>query len=276
VAAARGAGKVPAVPREAPPAALARLYDLDVAEDPGDLDLYLALAARTGGPILELMAGSGRLAVPLAVAGHEVVAVDRDPAMLARAHAAATAAGPAAGRRLSLVEGDAEDYRHAGTPRFRLAFIALGSLLLLPDRRAQRRAVETLAAHLAPDGVAVVDVWLPDAADLARYDGRATLEWVRTDPAGRLVTKTMSARHDAATATVELIEIFDEGMPGEAPARWIRVGRLALIDAPALADIVEAAGLTVETLAGDHDLGPLGPGADRLVLVAIRRRGRPA
>jgi hypothetical protein len=34
------------------PAALARLYDLDLAVDPGDLDLYRALASRTGGPIL--------------------------------------------------------------------------------------------------------------------------------------------------------------------------------------------------------------------------------
>ena len=34
--------------------ALARLYDLDLVDDPGDLDLYLALAGRTGGPILEL------------------------------------------------------------------------------------------------------------------------------------------------------------------------------------------------------------------------------
>jgi 2-polyprenyl-3-methyl-5-hydroxy-6-metoxy-1,4-benzoquinol methylase len=74
-------------------AALARLYDLDLSDEPGDLDLWLALAARTGGPILELMAGSGRIAVPLAAAGYEVTAVDLDPAMLARAAAAAAVAG---------------------------------------------------------------------------------------------------------------------------------------------------------------------------------------
>ena len=61
-------------------AALARLYDLDLLEDPGDVDLYLALAARTGGPILEIAAGSGRLALPLARAGYEVTLVDIDPA----------------------------------------------------------------------------------------------------------------------------------------------------------------------------------------------------
>ncbi|HEY8800164.1 MAG TPA: class I SAM-dependent methyltransferase, partial [Candidatus Limnocylindrales bacterium] len=82
--------------------ALARLYDLDLVEDPGDLDLYLALAGRTGGPILELAAGTGRLAIPLAEAGHRVTAVDLDPAMLERARAAADRAGHAAASRLEL------------------------------------------------------------------------------------------------------------------------------------------------------------------------------
>ena len=49
--------------------ALARYYDLDLGgDDPGDLDMYLAFADATDGTVLELMAGSGRIAVPLAVA----------------------------------------------------------------------------------------------------------------------------------------------------------------------------------------------------------------
>ena len=73
-------------------AAFARLYDLDLVEDPGDVDLYLALAGRVGGPILELGVGTGRLAVPLAAAGYDVTGVDLDPAMLARARSRAAAA----------------------------------------------------------------------------------------------------------------------------------------------------------------------------------------
>src|SRR5512141_2072188 len=103
-------------------AALARLYDLDLTEDPGDLDLYLALAARTGGPILELAVGSGRLAVPLAAAGFAVTGVDLDPAMLARARA--TAATPGRGRarrarRLELVEADLVGLRLPSAGTFR-------------------------------------------------------------------------------------------------------------------------------------------------------------
>ena len=77
-------------------AALARLYDLDLVDDPGDLDLYLALADRAAGPatgtaaILELAVGTGRLAVPIAAAGHRVTGVDLDPAMLARARTRST------------------------------------------------------------------------------------------------------------------------------------------------------------------------------------------
>jgi hypothetical protein len=60
---------------EAAADAIARLYDLDLSVEPGDVDLYRALAKRTGGPILELAVGSGRIAVPLAEDGHLVLAL---------------------------------------------------------------------------------------------------------------------------------------------------------------------------------------------------------
>jgi SAM-dependent methyltransferase len=257
--------------------ALARLYDVDLLDDPGDLDLYLAMAERANGPILELGVGSGRLAIPLAEAGWTVTGVDRDPAMLDRARARVAMADrgstTAAAGRLQLVEADMLDLHLDGPPApFRLAFIGLNSLLLLGERTAQAAAVRTLARSLAPGGIALVDVWLPDADDLARYDGRVILEYARTDPqTGRTVVKTGSAIHDAATQTVALTTIFDEGVPGEAPVRWVRRDPLRLGGADELRGFAEAAGLEVETMAGGYDLEPLGPGSDRAVLVAVRR-----
>ena len=157
-------------PDAATAAALARLYDLDLVDDPGDLDLYLALAERADGPILELAVGTGRLAIPLAEAGHLVTGVDIDPAMLERARARAR--GTAGEDRLTLVEGDVVGLGLPDAGHYGLAFIALNSLLVLPTRAAQRAAIRALADHLAPGGLAVVDVWLPDAEDLARFDGR--------------------------------------------------------------------------------------------------------
>ncbi|MBA2701567.1 MAG: class I SAM-dependent methyltransferase [Chloroflexi bacterium] len=250
--------------------ALARLYDLDLEDDPGDLDLYQALAARADGAILELAVGSGRVAVPLAAAGHPVTGVDLDPAMLARARRRAASAGIEPDQ-LQLVEANVVGLELPDAGRFSLALIALNSIMLLADRSAQRAAIQTLASHLAPGGLAVVDVWLPDADDLSRFDGRIMLEWPRIDPeSGALVTKLGSAQHDAASGTITLTAIYEEGRQGASAVRWLRRDRLRLLGADELEGYAEDAGLRVELMAGGYDLSPLGPGSERAVLVAVR------
>ena len=114
-------------------------------------------------------------------------------------------------------------------------------------------------------------MWLPDADDLARYDGRIILEYVRTDPeTGRTIVKTGAALHDAATQIVSLTTIFDESEPGGSPTRWIRRDRIRLVGADELRGFAESAGLMIESSARGYDLEPLGPGASRCVLVATR------
>jgi SAM-dependent methyltransferase len=260
-------------PDPATAAILARYYDLDLEDDPGDLDLYLALADRVDGPILELAAGSGRLAVPLAAAGHTVTAVDLDPAMLGRARARAADAALPDGR-LELVEADLLDLQLPSRRRFGLAFIALNSIMLLASRASQRRALAVLAEHLAPGGIAVVDAWLPDIEDLGRFDGRLLHEWTRADPEadapGTLITKTGTAVHDPATGTLVLTAIYDAAAQGSQVRRWIRQDRLRLIGADELASFAIDAGLEIELAAGGYDLAPIGPGAERVVLIAVR------
>jgi SAM-dependent methyltransferase len=245
--------------------------------------------------------------VALASEGYDVTAVDLDAAMLARASRRAAAAGPEVELRLELVlddvvglelpasrrpvadpvEGDpdrdpatadpdrsggADDVGRSeggGPRRFGLAFIALNSILLLPSREAQRAAWRALAAHLGPRGIAAVDAWLPDAHDLARYDGRLHLEYHRADPeTGRWVTKTAAAQHDAATQTVALTTIYEEGDPGQPACRWIRRDVVRLVTAGELRTMAEAAGLQVERVAGGYDLEPLGPHDDRAIVIA--------
>ena len=146
---------------EDPAAALARLYDLDLGEDPGDLDLLLALATRTGGPVLELAAGTGRLAVPIAAAGFDVTGVDLDPAMLARARLAADGAGKAVARRVRLVEDDARTVRLAEAGSFRLAAIPLNSIFLMGGRADQAACGLPLRrAGVCCDSQTMENAWL--------------------------------------------------------------------------------------------------------------------
>jgi SAM-dependent methyltransferase len=253
-------------------AALARYYDLDLRDDPGDVTLYQALADRTGGPVLELGVGSGRIAVPLALDGHAVTGVDNEPAMLARADAAwrerrSGTAGTNASGTLRLVEGDLTSVRL--NERFGLAILALNTLMLLDDGEQQVAALRTLAAHLRPDGLAVVDVWLPGPEDLSLYDGRLLLEWVRGDPeTGEQVAKLASARYDSATATVTLTQLFDSWGPGRGPVERIaRTDQLRLVAASELVRMAAEAGLAVEALAGDHQMAAFGPGEERAILL---------
>lgn len=247
---------------------LARLYDLDTRHELDDVGLYLALARRVDGAVLELAAGTGRIAVPLAAAGHDVTALDNDPQMLERARKAwaGASASAAKGGSLDFVVGDLTQADL--DRRFGLVILAFNGLLLLGSRERQQAALKAMARHLTPDGRAVVDIWLPAPEDLAIYDGRLVLDWLRYDEAtGNNVIKLSAARHDTATATAHLTTIFDEWPVGGSVRRVAREDALHLLGAHELLDLAGRAGLAVEAVGGDHELGTFGPGSERMVVV---------
>jgi SAM-dependent methyltransferase len=196
--------------------------------------------------------------------------VDTDPAMLARAASAADRAGATA--MLVLVEADMTAARVDGSGTFGLAILALNSFFLLGTRESQLAALRTMATHLRPGGLAVVDAWQPDAEDLAGFDGRIGLEYVRLDPeTGGTVTKSASARHDPPTQQVTLTAIYDEGRPGEPVSRWVRQDLLRLVSADELRGMVVDVGLEIELVAGTYDLDPIAPADERAIVLARRR-----
>jgi SAM-dependent methyltransferase len=248
---------------------LARYYDLDMLDVAEDVGMYLELANETGGPVLELAAGSGRVAVPLARAGHRVVALDNDPEMLQRAREAwaAVPADDRKGGELEVIDGDLTVHRD--DERYGLVILALNSIMLLDDEAARAAALVTMRAHLRPGGIAVVDVVTPDQDELETYDGRLQLEWVRHDGArGELVSKLMSARLDPDAATVELNQLFDASPAHGGPVRrTVRRDTLHLLSAADLRRLAERAGLDGTDLRGDHHLTGHGPGSPRAILI---------
>ncbi len=211
--------------------------------------------------------GSGRIAVPLAAAGYAVTGVDNDAAMLNRARAKwAGSAGPGRGGSLALVERDLLALQL--DERFDLVFLALNSLLVLDGRAAQGRALEIMRNHLAPQGRAVIDVWLPTPEDLTLYDGREVLEWVRTDPeTNERVAKTIKARYDPTAQTALLTASFDAEPADELGTRTTRQDAIHFIGADELLVLARDAGLAPEIVAGDYDLGPWSEASERLVLI---------
>jgi len=69
---------------------------------------------------------------------------------------------------------------------------------------------------------------------------------------------------------VTLTTIFEEGGQGEPVRRWLRRDRLRLVSADELRGYAEDAGLTVEAMAGGYDMGEMGPGSERAILLAVK------
>jgi SAM-dependent methyltransferase len=248
--------------------ALARCYDLDMLDVAYDAELYLHLAQQADDGVLELGVGSGRLAVPLAIAGHRVVGVDIDPAMLERAQAAWDRAHGAIDRaRLRLVPGDLATYRSA--ERFGLVFLAVNTFLLAPDDAARRRVLETMRMHLRPGGIAAIEMSTPDAEELGGYDGRSRREWTRRDPeTGVDVEKRIAARYEAASHSVTLRQDFSWTTEDGTGSTVSRVDTLHLIEPVELADLALGSGFAEVETWGDHLAIPYGAGSHRAIIVA--------
>jgi hypothetical protein len=119
--------------------------------------------------------------------------------------------------------------------------------------------------------VAAVDAWLLGPEELAGYDGRTTLEWTRDDPETKArVTKLATGQHEPGAGRLVLTTTFEETRRGQPPVRWQRTDTLSLLEGDELIGFIAAAGLVIEAVGGDPELAPLGPDADRIVVVARR------
>src|SRR5437016_3950939 len=132
-----------------------KLYDLVVQPGPCEA-FYRKLAHRTGGPILELACGTGRLTLPLATDGYVVVGVDRSPAMLGMAAAKAAARK----LKLTLVCGDMRTVRLRR--EFALVIVSCNSLAHLTANEDLTAGLVNIGRHLAPGGLFAFDIVNPD------------------------------------------------------------------------------------------------------------------
>jgi SAM-dependent methyltransferase len=181
---------------------IARLYDPWSRTVVEDVPFYVREAVRSGGPVLELGVGTGRIAVPIAAAGLDVVGVDLSEGMLDVARERAELAGV----ELDLRQGDMRDPPVEGS--FALVAIPFRSFLHM-ETDADRRAVLRVAARLlAPGGRLVFDVFAPGSDDIADTHGR-WLErepgiWERADWNERTRTLILRVRGDGAEAEMSL------------------------------------------------------------------------
>ncbi len=137
-----------------------------------DIAFYVDLAIESGGPVLELGVGSGRVAVPTALAGVPVVGVDVSADMLDLAWARSLPHDA----DLRLVRADMRDLPDLG--RFALITVPFRALLHLRDNDERLSVLSAARRRLLPHGRLAFDVFHPDRIDIEETHGR----WLEREP----------------------------------------------------------------------------------------------
>ncbi len=169
-----------------------RHYDLQNGDYEDDIPFYVKMAETYGGPVLELACGTGRIAIPLAKKGFQVVGLDAMPSMLEQAKKKSK------GLDIEWIHGDARDFElHK---KFGVILFPFNSLAHLYDLESISGCFACVRKHLIDDGRFIIDMFNP-CLDCLMRDPLACFpvaEYTDPDRKGRVVVMESNA-YDRAT-----------------------------------------------------------------------------
>jgi len=125
-------------------------HDLECGGYVADLPLWRSLAAEHGDPVLDVGAGTGRVALDLARAGYRVTALDHDPALIEEL---TRRAGELA---VETIIADARRFELGA--RFPLCIAPMQTVQLLGGRAGRRQFLSCALSHLRQGGVLAIAI----------------------------------------------------------------------------------------------------------------------
>jgi len=243
----------------------ARFYDWENAQtvQRRDVGFWQRLAAAAEGRVLELGCGTGRVTVPVAKSGTNVIGIDRSAPMLARAGARLRRAKLL--RRATLVRGDIRSLPFR--PRtFALVMAPYGILQSLVRERDLQGALLSVHRVLARGGRFGIDL-VPDLPVWSEYERQKTLSGTM---GGARVNLVESVRQDRARR----LTVFDQRYTASR-GRERRVYEFSLtfrtLSIRAMTRRLERAGFVVDAVLGDYRGGPWDTRADAWILLTRKR-----
>jgi SAM-dependent methyltransferase len=233
-----------------------------------DVQFYVGLAERFGGPVLEYGVGNGRIALPLARHGIQVTGVDHSPAMLADLRERLIAEPREIRARVKVRRGDMRSVRlHR---RFPLIACPFNAALHLYARDDVERFLANVRAHLSPGGLFVVDLAMPSLADLLRPPTRAyPAPRFRYPGTGEIVKYRERYDYDCVR---QILFVSTEFEPVEHPEKgWVVPLAHRQFFPREWEALLYYNGFAVERVEGDFHGGPLVQSSDVMVWYARRR-----
>ncbi|MXZ03377.1 MAG: class I SAM-dependent methyltransferase [Chloroflexi bacterium] len=230
------------------------------------MEFYLNAIDRCGGSVLELGVGTGRIAIPAAAMGHDVMGVDVNRPMLDRARLKSTAA-PLPGK-LQLIEGDMSkiDLPHKD---FDLVIIPAHTLALLTDEHDQAETLIRCAEHMALNAALIFNLFSP-TDDLIRGDSDETflLGVVEDDENGVRHVLTGTNEFDTTRQINRCTQVIETlNADGESIDREVLQVLFRYLHHHQVIEMLETAGLQVIDVFGDFDGSPLTDDSEEMIYI---------
>lgn len=241
-------------------------FALEHAHYAEDLPFWRALANGCGGPVLDLGAAVGRVAIPLARDGHEVWALDRSPGMLEELGRRLRTEPAEVGARVRRVAADLRDFTLDRT--FPLAIMPMNTLQALLTREDQLASLRRIRTHLDIDGEFVFDVAVPDLDAIEDQLGAVApgVVWRDGDSGVTLIHSARFDSVDRRTGNVGFTAQIDEIGPDGGIRTHLRPHTVHLFPPSEMWELIVDAGMEVRAVYGDFAGGPLEPGAERQIV----------
>jgi SAM-dependent methyltransferase len=228
---------------------IAEIYDLYVTAD-YDVPFFVSEARRVKGPVLELMAGTGRLSLPLIEAGAALTCVDSSQGML-------DVLSRKLARRGLHADVHCMDVRRLDLPsRFALAVLPFQAFMEIVGEDDQRAALAAVFGCLAPGGRFICTLHNP-AVRRAQVDGllRAVGRFPADD--GTLVVSGFELGGHPVVTRLQFFELF--GADGRLLWKRLLPMEFAFVERDAFERMARNAGFRVARLYGSYDRAPFDP-----------------
>ena len=178
---------------------IAELYDAHSSEfydyhaKRGDVHFYVDCAVESGGPVLELGCGTGRILIPIARVGIQITGLDKSSEMLKICRKKIESEPSEVRDRVKVVRADMGDFNLGS--EFALVMIPYGPFNNLLSVDEQIMCLNCINRHLRHHGILVFDVFYPDLREFSVGEEGAEIVSVKTPfemPDGRSVTWSLS------------------------------------------------------------------------------------
>jgi ubiquinone/menaquinone biosynthesis C-methylase UbiE len=238
----------------------ALFYDQFSTGLPGDVQFYVEEAIKAGSPVLELGCGTGRILIPVAQAGVDIVGFDRAPRMLEITRRKVSELSQNIQNRIELVEGDMRALMLER--QFNLVMIPYRAFLHLLTPEDQKQVLWRIREHLVDGGRLVMNNEDPSLETSVRemahpepYLGKHS-DFVRPDNGNRVIVWN-SIRYNPTTQVHSEDRIFEEvdGDGGVIGRTYTTLVYRDLFRYEAQ-NLLELCGFEVEALYGDFQRGP--------------------